>query len=269
MQASRLLILLLLLATALVDLVLLVAVSPVGVIFLQSPHHPLRAVLFSLAYGQVSVAAIWAGLGRTALPWRLAGPVGVAAFWSVGLAYALGGRDEGRTDIVVFLLLYGLIILAISLVVRSKGGRLANRLKTDAKPEEPRWQFSLGRMFAWLTATAIMLGLLRYTVDYDTLMSGRYARFPWLIVSVAGLSNAAVSFATLWSVMGNRKPLLRWAVLCLAIAGGLSILPLQGYPVAGLPFRTLRCLLQVVWMWVLLRVLRTAGIEFVWMDRGR
>ena len=142
MQASRLLILLLLTAAVLVDLVMLSAVGSVPGGFFEWPH-PIVAVLFSLAFSQVSVAAIWAGLSSTSLPWRLAGLVGVVTVWSVALAWEAADAVDGygRDDWSVLLFGHALFILLILLAIRAEGGRLANSLKTDAQPGERRWQF--------------------------------------------------------------------------------------------------------------------------------
>ncbi len=66
MKHARLLIALFLLATVLVDLV---ALSLVG--GHRWPHRA-AVVPFALMFTQVSLAAIWAALGKLSLPWRLA-----------------------------------------------------------------------------------------------------------------------------------------------------------------------------------------------------
>ena len=267
MQASRLLILLLLAAAALVDLVMLSAVGSVAGGFFRWPH-PLLAVLFSLAFSQVSVAAIWAGLSDSSLPWRLAGMVSVVTVWSVALAWeaadAVGGY--GKDVWCMHLLVHALFILAILLTVRARGGRLTNCLKTNSKPQQRRWQFSLAYLFAWLTATSVSLGLLRYTIDFDLSISNRY----WHEILGIGFCNAVVSLATIWAGLSGKRLMLRMAVLCPA-AGGVLSLPLVLNSARGdirLSWAVL-WILQMVWLSAWLFVLRTAGIRFVWRDRGR
>ena len=267
MQPSRLLILLLLLAAVLVDLVVLSAVGTFPVGFLRWPH-PLLAVLFSLAFSQVSMAAIWAGLSETSLPWRLAGLVGVVTAWSVSLERAAGTAvvGYGREVWSVRLSAQALFILLILLADRAGGGRRANRLKTNAEPDRRRWQFSLAYLFAWLTATAISLGLLRYTVDYGSLMAGRY----WDDIIGLGICNTVVSLATLWAAPGGKRLVSRVVVLCLAAGGVLSIPFLLNSAVGDFHFSwTVLWIPHVVWLLAWLFVLRTAGIRFVWRDRGR
>ena len=265
MQASRLLMFLLLLAAVLVDLVMLSAVGSFAGGFFHWPH-PLLAVLFSLAFSQVSMAAVWAGLSNTSLPWRLAGLVGVVTVWSVALARDANVGGYGRNDWGVLLLGHALFILSILLVVRARGGRLANRLKTKVEPEERRWQFSLGHLFAWLTATAVSLGLLRYTIDFDSPIAGRY----WPEILVFGLCNAVVTLAALWAVLGGKRMVSRVVVLCLAAGGVLSLPLLYDNAIADIHISwAMLWILQIVWLAAWLFVLRTAGIRFVRRNRGR
>ena len=266
MQASRLLIFLLLAAVVLVDLVMLSAVGSAGGGFFRWPH-PLLAVLFSLAFSQVSMGAIWAGLSDTSLPWRLAGLVGVATVWSVALAWEpVDAVGYGRDDWSVLLLGHALFILLILLAIRAEGGRLANCLKTNAQPEERRWQFSLGHLFAWLTATAVSLGLLRYTIDFDSPIAGRY----WPEILVFGLCNAVVTLAALWAVLGGKRMVSRVVVLCLAAGGVLSLPLFYDNAIADIHISwAMLWILQIVWLAAWLFVLRTAGIRFVRRNRGR
>ena len=251
----------------LVDLVMLSAVGSFGGSILRG-NHPLLAVLFSLAFSQVSMAAVWAGLGNTSLPWRLAGLVGIVTVWSVALTREAADAVDLYVSDYWSLLLLGdaLFILLILLVVRTRGGRLENCLKTNAKPEKFRWQFSLGHLFAWLTATAVALGLLQYTIDYDSLMAGQN----WHGVLVMGLCNAVVSLLTLWLALGGKRLLSRVVVLCLALGGVFSLPFLYDSAAAYiLIFWAVLWILQIVWLAAWLFVLRTAGIRFVWRDRGR
>jgi hypothetical protein len=267
MQASRLLILLSLLAAVLVDLVLLSAVGSLGGGLFRWPD-PLLAVLFSLAFSQVSMAAAWAGLSETSLPWRLAGLVGVVTVWSVALAREAADAVDGygRNDWSVLLLGQALFILAIVLVIRVRGGRLANRFKPNAEPQEGRWQFTLGYLFAWLTATSVALGLLRYTIDYDSLTAGRR----WDEVCLVVLSNTAVSLATLWAALGGRGPAWRAAVLCLTTGAVISCSLLHDGAMDEMClYWALLWVLQIAWLLAWLFVLRTAGFAFVWPVAAR
>ncbi len=264
MQASRLLIALLLLATVLVDLVMLSVVGMMGGWFLVWPH-PMLAVLFSLAFGQVSVAAVWAGLSGTVLPWRLAGLVGVVTLWSVALASELAGHpmDQQDHEWTVLFLAQVLPTLSIFLIIRARGGRLLDRRATETEPQERRWQFSLLHLFVWLTATAVALGLLRCTIDYDSIVNERHV---WPEVWYIALSNSAVCLATVWATLGPAIPVLRVAVLCMVVTGVLS--PLLWFGGGSVIIFALLWLLQVLWIWAWLIVLHTAGIGFVWRNAG-
>jgi len=263
MQASRLLILLLLLAAVLVDLVLLSAVGTFEYGSFDVPHSIL-AVLFSLAFSQASMAAVWAGLSDAPLQWRLAGLVGVVTLWSVVLASDLGGNATSHQsdDWSVLLLGQSLLILSVLLVVRSRGGRLVNCHKTNADPEERRWQFSLRYLFSWLTATAIALGLLRCTINYDSLIRGGNE---WIEICLIGLINTAVGLATLWATMSLGRLAPRALAPCMTIVGSLALLLLTQLAIDYL-FWALLWLLQVLWVWVWLRVLQMAGVGFIWRE---
>ena len=262
-----LIILLLLLAAVLVDLVMLSAVSSVAGGLLQWPH-PLLAVLFSLAFSQVSMAAVWAGLADTSLPWRLAGLVGVATVWSVALAreVAEAVSGYGRDVWTLHLLAHAFFILLILLAVRARGGRLTNRLKTNAEPQRHRWQFSLGHLFAWLTATAVSLGLLRYTVGFDWPI----ASHDWYETLVFCLCNAVLSLATLWVVLGGKPLVSRVVVLCLAAVAVLSIPFWHDSAMDEIHLSwALLWIPQIVWLLAWLFVLRTADFRFVWRNSRR
>ena len=188
--------------------------------------------------------------------------------WGVALAWTGVGRVEGygKDDWSVLLMGHAFLILGILIFVRARGVKLTPFLKTNFEPEERRWQFSLGHLFAWLTATAVALGMLRYTSDFNSPTAGRHLNEIILI----GSCNAAVSLATFWATISHRGLVWRVAVVCLAAGGVLSLPLLRGGGVDGSAFAwAVLWILQVVWLLVWLFVLRAAGIRFVRRNRGQ
>ena len=262
MRSARFLVCLLLLAAVLVDLAVMSAFYAVDYRDLQWPD-PFLVVLFSLAFSQVGLVAIWAALGGTPLPWRLAGMVSVVALWSLGLAAAAEGSltKSGKTDWTVLLLVHSLLFLAILLTVRSRGGWLLARTHVDSPSVRPRYQFSLGYLLAWLTATAIGLGMLRWSIDREDL---NWDPGYW-IGNVAALSsgNLVLAFAALWSVMGTKSLIHRSLTMCSATAivtGLYWLVALQPDRFVGL---TVLSFLQAMWLVAGLGVFRVAGYRFV------
>ena len=172
MKGSRALIWLLLLATVLVDCVALSMFGTGGrPEYIEHWPHPLLSVLFTLPFSQVGLAAIWVGLGVPSAPWRLMGGFLVVACWSLALAVTLGNDvPVGYTSTHWTALLLGqtLAILVPLSIARASGVRLAHTPATDptrgTAVERTPWQFSLGYLLAWITAVAVVLGMVQYTI---------------------------------------------------------------------------------------------------------
>jgi hypothetical protein len=156
MRHRRLLISLFVLTTLLVDLV--VAVSGIS-----------DTVLWALYSSQVSLMGIWLAIGRIAVPVRVMVAFLVLIEWD---AVVFLFRPEDPFPIV----LSGMIVAAVAiplLVVRLFGLQLVDfQCGSTSRPgqlEPKRCQFSLLYLFGLTTATALILGTLKYVFTEDAI----------------------------------------------------------------------------------------------------
>jgi len=251
----------LLLASVLVDCVVLTIVG-LDRWFPFQWSHPMLGVLFSLAFSQVSLTAIWAALGQKSAPWRLALAVLVLTGWSLALSATLPNvlRGYTATDWVAMLLSLTLVVLVPLSIARAVGLRMAESGELDAlgsrNARRQRWQFSLGYLFAWTTAVAVVLGMFQYTVRIELLPVGR---LPWIKIAVMGVSYGALAPPTLWAVLGTRCRILRIVMLCLATGAILGLYRLLATDFEHQAALSLICLLDVLLLWISLGVVRVAG----------
>jgi len=264
MRGSRLLITLLVVATVLVDVV---AVSVIASMWGVPPRwpHPGVIVLFSLSMSQVSLAALWTGLGGRSLYWRVGGLMLSAVLWSRYTAWIIA--PERIDD---YASLYGSLLLAqtIAVLVPLSAARLRGLKPVregdadcveDTTADRSRLQFSLGEMLSWTTTFAVVLGALRCTVDYRLLPS--YLS-DWRDLTVLSLGNALLALAALWAVLGTGKTALRATILALVTAAVIASGQALAHVDALQPFVTL-CLLQVLCLTASLCVFRVAGYRLV------
>lgn len=261
MNPRRLLIGLLLLATVVVDGVALVVV---GGRFqqLRWPQVTLGA-FFSLPFSQVSLASIWAGLARTPAPGRLLGAFMTAMAWAVLLDLTLRHNavaQYNRTRWIALLLMQVLFVLGPLSIVRATGVRLTESpgprpAKTHAVGAVPV-QFSLGYLLGWITAVAIVLGMVRWGVSYELLPRSPSA---WAETAVLGLTHGCVALLSLWLLLGSLRHPLEFAMLCYvtmsALAACFLLAAEPGYEAALAALFCAETLLLVGPLWVL----RVAG----------
>lgn len=217
MKGSRVLIWLLLLATVLVDCVALCMFGTGRLPQMEWPH-PVLSVLFALPFSQVGLAAIWVGLGVPSAPWRLTGGFLVVVCWSIALAATLGNDvPAGYTSTHWTALLLGqtLAILIPLSIARPSGVRLAGTPATDPRrgsaAERTPWQFSLGYLLAWITAVAIVLGMVQYTIRYELLPRAPIA---WVEIGILSVSHGGIALSLLWIMLGTVRPTLQIAMPC-------------------------------------------------------
>lgn len=226
MKGSRALIWLLLLATVLVDGMALSMFGTGGRPEIEWPH-PLLSVLFALPFSQVGLAAIWVGLGTASAPWRLMGGFLVVACWSIALAATLDNDvPVGYTSTHWTALLLGqtLAILVPLSIARASGVRLADTPAADptrgTAAERTPWQFSLGYLLGWITAVAVVLGMVQYTIRYELLPR---APITWVEIGILSVSHGGVALSLLWIMLGTVRPTLPIAALgliTLLLVGG-------------------------------------------------
>jgi hypothetical protein len=82
-----------------------------------------------------------------------------------------------------------------------RGGRLSFRSSAAAADPSRRLQFTLGRLFGWLTASAIVLSAVKSVVG---LWKVRTGDFDWWGILILGLVSAAIGLVFGWVLLGTR-----------------------------------------------------------------
>ena len=271
MRPSRVLIWLLLLTTLLVDCVVWSAVGAGERLHAASWPHPALGVLFALAFSQVSLTAIWAALATERVSWRLAGAVLVFATWNAVLATLSNERlsdgrlSDGRTGYnstqwVALLAGQILVVFAPSAVARARGVRFvvvtADGPLPDRSAGYSRWQFSIASLLAWMTTTGVVLGMIQYTVDDQSLL---LASRVWLDAGILIVGHSAMAWAALWAVFGIGRPTPRGMALCLTVGTVLALYVTLPKTSAHATAMAILCLLQATLLVGSLSVGRVAG----------
>ena len=271
MQNNRLLIALLLVALVSVNLV---TFSIVGSLDGSQPLelNPAVIVLFSLAMSQVGLLAAWASFGNSSLPWRMICLIIAVASWSGLIAIGLnsgpsleneagfGGSPVRKIAAGWTVLLLGqtiAVLLPLS-IARLQGLRLRQE-GSDASYGENgnrrsrRFQYSLAYMLSWTTALAVILGLVKYNVDYRVLPSYPTA---WWDLALLSIGHGCLVLAAIQAVLRTRQAAL-WSVLLVLT----TVAAIAGDRLTGIVPRLAlwMCVLEVAWLLAILGVLRVAG----------
>jgi hypothetical protein len=271
MRPVRLLVILLITATLLVDLVVVSVVAPQQIGPADWPH-PALVVPFSLCVAQVSLLAIWTGFAGKSLPWRLLGHLLVVGLWSRLVAWTIDRPDHVAvaTDWTCLLVAQSAVILLPLWAARLRGVRLVRasnaRLSNPAAPGRGRFQFSLGYLLSWTTALAVVLGLAQYTLQFEELM--RILVSAWWVLPVLAVSHGGLALAGLWAVLGTARPWVRCLVAVLTIAATVVANHLWTGMASYLwPYAAL-CVLQLLWVVASLSVFRVAGYRMTRVSRA-
>jgi hypothetical protein len=226
MNQRRLLIGLLLLATLLVDCAVVVTTASVSdPDFWAIPPWALQA-------SQVSLMAIWLGLGKTSAPLRLAGTVGVVAVW----AYL----DELLTfplpeEWTVVLMAQAVAVSVPLLVARHLGVEVIYTFalpKAESPTAAPnRWQFSIVSLFGWMTALAVTLSAMQYTARHEFLPIGLVLE-PLVVVYLLG--RGTLAWTALGAVLGTRRPGM-WSIAfgAATVVGVIGLLAVRPHFAGG------------------------------------
>ncbi len=218
---------------------------------------------------QGCLLGLWAVLGGRLSPWRVvAVAVGTAAWgWFNFLA-----TPSELPDVVLKFVDWDIPTerafwtMGILLPARFAGLELS-RATLGNKGRAGHPQFSLWQALEWMTATAMFLGAVHYiseAVDYVTVVF-RFNPIQWRMGIEA--TSTAVSFATLWLVLGRKSLLLRCTVLLLTISIGTAMLVWSG---AWPRWDVSRLLIyEAAWLSASLLVVRLAGYRLIWNWRFR
>ena len=272
MQTRGPLILLLLLAVVSVDLVAVsvVCLQPDTSVFWP---HPTLGLFLAMACAQVSLVATWVGLARRPVPWPVAAAVAIVIVAGALLALSLSGKMPPRFGTLGWLVVLSLQTIAVVgpfWIARPAGLRLVTldelgggAAKTD--PDRPV-QFSIAYLLGWMTALAIVLGLVRWVLRGDVLALGDFTwsdRHAWLDVTVVSLGNAAIAWPAPWAVLGTGRRIMGPLLLCLATGAVIAVWGLLSGSAAHRWTFALFCAAQMAVLVGVLGVFRIAGYRLV------
>ena len=165
MRCAHVFIALLIAATLGTDLAVLVVLSKLR----PSYHNMGLEIVYAMATGQVNLLAAWMAFRGKTLPLRLVVVTLAAAVWGLGVAAAFSEPHD--TGMLIVILLIQAMFVAIAFgIARWTGLALVDVAPTKAAdrtitPTRP-WQFSISDLFAWLTSTAVILGICKSTIDF-------------------------------------------------------------------------------------------------------
>ncbi|MBN2477388.1 MAG: hypothetical protein JXB62_22475 [Pirellulales bacterium] len=281
MRPSGTLIVLLVVATVTVDAAGLSAVvtGPWA-----APHWPHAALglLIALSLSQVGLAAIWAGLSRQPIAWRLASMVLVVALWGFSLAVILPGDSViPRTAWTPMLLGHALMVfvpLWISRACVATAAEMAGSADSAGTGnadsagrgavDRSAWQFSLRHMFTWITAVAVILGMIQFGRRQGLLPPSSLIE-PWDFSVILGAVHGLVALAAVWAALGRRRPVLRAVVSCLPLIAALVFYRLLAGDHERRMVLTMQCVLHAALLCGSLWVFRMAGYRLSRRSRHR
>ncbi len=269
MVPSSVIMTLLVAATALVDVAIYLFV-----VSRPSGQMELRFLLAGAGLGQAVVLSLWIVFGRASLAWRILALVSFACVyagadaWIVVLCLDLGDDQLYRWQVIraqfaVFSLLPIMMTLTVMAAACHWAGMDIAAPTRAVEPQcdvPPRWQFTVRNLFAWITATALVLTFLRWTIHVDSF--GRLRGIWWIVAGAIpfGLAAGLAIVVVAWSLLGTRRLAARVVVL----AAGLAIVAYYDYG-AWSRDRTMFFHLQAVgWAMALLAVTRIAGYRMSW-----
>lgn len=257
-NARRLLLSLLIVASALLDLAVVALLSGL------TPND-LPAMFYGLAFAQVTWAAAWTGLGG----WpRLAGLaltiLAAAGLSGAGLCLSV---PDGTTRTMLLFASLAASTLLVSLGARAAG--LAIETVEDASDRsggEPGYrQFTLRQMLGAMAVLAVVLGLLRYLIDFPAVPGlGDWGTLGFELASLCG-SSSVLALAVIGCVLWRCWRRVFLPVLLAAV--GLSIAAITFISTTDLPFAAMFCLCQVGWLLAATAALRVAGYRTRWARR--
>jgi hypothetical protein len=213
------LVVLVLLATILVDGAAVVALAETSPDIVRWPH-PILGLFLGLAFSQVNLAAVWVGLSRQPVPWPPAMAFVAVLAWSKALGY-LDPRlpTFGILGWSMQLALQALLVIGAIWFSHLVQAKLAPRPSRKPQANHPV-QFSVGYIFGWMTALALVLGSASWLLG-DAIAAARLSDAPRLsgyedLVSyeelVLGVLNGLIGLAIAWAVLKPDRPILRLSV---------------------------------------------------------
>ncbi len=237
----------------LISVLLLVPVLVNWAILFLSSDVPLNiiasrrfsSVMSATFRGQAVLLAIWAGLARGPLPWRLSGMIGGIALCEIPLCLIVS-IETFSTEIAMFTVLGSVRvvhIVAVLLVARCCGVGL--ELHSDAgslessSPLGPRYQYSLRYLLWWTTGLAVLLSMIQCFALYAEDSGYIHKVFVsfWRLDSPGLISIGLIALAAFWAALGSRWLVLRVILLVSAVAAAslVKIWPIDEASLVALP----------------------------------
>jgi hypothetical protein len=260
MRRPHLLIGLFLLATVLVD-VTVRALSGRAI-----AEYRVAPMLVALYFSQVSLAALWVGLGRSPVYRRGVGAFLVLMAWSYPSIMSSQLSMRYHVDLSADL---AAAVAVPMLVARLLGLRLVRIGELPARAVgRQRWQFSIRYLFGLMTALAIVMGVLQWKAPY-MLDPSTYGL--WIDRNTASLAagRALIAWAALWAALGARHAILRGLVLAAATLLAYRLMPLGFfYPWFWPEHRALTVCAESALVWGSLRIFHGVGyrVEVSWLS---
>ncbi len=259
MHQSRLLIGLLVLATLVVDAAVLVSLPA------ASPgRHSDRLLILALVLSQVGLLAIWAGWAGRTMPWRLLLTIASATVMSELLERTnlWPDRDQFSDQLTLYATMLALANTG-SIVAARAGGLRIERPINETQPDRssPRFQFRLMHLMGWLTATALILGLLEYSLAGGL---RRVSPARYIDDALCGAAMTVMVLGTMTSVLtrGARA----WQLPLWACSVALAV---AAWRIAGDSWRVAATVNVTAALWTLmsLGIVRIAGYHITWPRR--
>lgn len=231
---------------------------------------PAVVAFVALLSSQVCLLGIWAALGTTRWPRRLAG---VLLGLGIVVGVSVAAESHWRSDLGSFLLLVGITgaaagaVALFLLVLRAWSLRVA-RLEAGATVDVAEGlQFTIRDLLILTTVVAILLSLGKIIRWLGPGFSGLHIPLPELGVMILGV--VSVALLTLWTGLGLGSPARRLFVLLpFCVATGLFIPYFQGYSpwwryVVWVSVTVGEAMLVVVSLWVV----RVEGYRLIRSNR--
>jgi len=270
MKSARVLILLLMAATVLVNLSVL---ARFGLGMRPRDNWPSLLVLtiYALATSQASLAAIWLALGRSWLSLRLLAAVLVAVAWSVLMDFPMETAIPMLRAAWFTLLATQMALAGIPLALARACGLSVAQERTRFAPVDAHAalrpaQFSLLYLLSWITSVAVMLGTVQW-VCLGLSFRAWHDLEDFDLVLVIAAGNALLALAVLWGALGARWLIVRVLlppVLAVAVVFAIAAIALHE---VDLPPFVVFYFLEMLLLASSLAVVRIAGYRLVWREK--
>lgn len=245
-------------------LAMLLLDATVAVLRMESGPPPmdrptlLVMVFLALLCSQTGLLAIWIRSGRTPFLWRaLAG-----ILWAVlagGMMERFAFPDADVINLCWFYSVQLMVIWGLLGLTRCRLARTADPLTIERKRELPS-QFSVRNLLVWITALAIILGVLRSLVLLG--IEFTEPKSDLIAICIIGTIFALPTLSALWAINGRRYPTLR-GIQFFIVFGIVGFLILSAPDQETIYYISLMFTLELLFLAGSLMVFRLEGYRLV------